>query len=242
MSKELIPMGQNIPAPRNLDEVQRLAKLMVASNFFKGTQDLAKAAVKIMAGQELGFSPVQSLMGIHFVNDRLTYEAALMASALKRRGYDYRPITLTDSEVAIEFFNYKGASIGKSKFTIQDATRAGLTGKANWKNYPRNMLWARAMSNGCRWFCADVFGGLVYTPEEMGADIDESGKVIVEESQSKDKAQALTEQLIAKSEAPATPPQEMTEANPLEGRSLSNGGTWPATPELSPDFDRELEV
>ena len=41
------------------------------------------------------------------------------------------------------------------------------------------MLFARAMSNGVRWYCPDVFAGMaVYTPDEMGADVDGEGNVI----------------------------------------------------------------
>jgi hypothetical protein len=41
------------------------------------------------------------------------------------------------------------------------------------------MLFARAMSNGAKWFCADVFGGPVYTPDELGAAIDmETGEML----------------------------------------------------------------
>jgi hypothetical protein len=41
------------------------------------------------------------------------------------------------------------------------------------------MLFARAMSNGVRWYCPDVFSGApTYTPEELGADVTESGDVI----------------------------------------------------------------
>jgi hypothetical protein len=31
------------------------------------------------------------------------------------------------------------------------------------------MLFARAMSNGCKWYTPDVFNGPVYVPEEMQA-------------------------------------------------------------------------
>ena len=36
------------------------------------------------------------------------------------------------------------------------------------------------MSNGVKWFCPDVFGGPVYSPDELGATVDaEEGSVIV---------------------------------------------------------------
>jgi hypothetical protein len=55
--------------------------------------------------------------------------------------------------------------IGESTFTIQNATKAGLVNKQVWKDYPRNMLFARAVSNGARLFCADII--TAYTPEEV---------------------------------------------------------------------------
>jgi hypothetical protein len=61
----------------------------------------------------------------------------------------------------------RGQTIGVSSFTMEDAKRAGLSGGDNWKKYPRNMLFARAMSNGAKWYCPDVFGGPVYTPDEL---------------------------------------------------------------------------
>jgi len=40
------------------------------------------------------------------------------------------------------------------------------------------MLFARAISNGAKWFCPDIFGGPVYTPDELGAEVDEEGDII----------------------------------------------------------------
>ena len=41
------------------------------------------------------------------------------------------------------------------------------------------MLFARAMSNGVKWFCPNIFLGVpVYTLEELGAKVDEDGEVI----------------------------------------------------------------
>ena len=50
---------------------------------------------------------------------------------------------------------------------MEDARRAGLENKFIWKQYPRNLLFARALTNGARWYCAEIFGGAVYTREEL---------------------------------------------------------------------------
>ena len=238
MSNELTQVNNFVPAPTDLNEVQRLANLLLASGYFKGVKDLAQGCVKVLAGQELGISPVQAMMGIHFVNDRLCYEAVLMGSALKRRGYTYKGAA-TAEKAEIVFFGPDKEQIGVSTFTIEDAKQAGLTGKNNWKNYPRNMLWARAMANGCRWFCPDVFGGPVYTPEEMGADVDGEGKILIVAEENKTAAQSLTAKL---KNAPESSPQQKENDRLSEPSELAKGGTWPTVDPSAHDFETELEV
>jgi len=64
-----------------------------------------------------------------------------------------------------------GERRGVSRFTLDDARKAQLikeSAKAAWNTSPRNMLLARAMSNGVKWFVPEVMGGLpVYTPGEI---------------------------------------------------------------------------
>lgn len=151
-----------------LDEVLTLGKTLAASGYFNDTRDAAQAAVKVLAGQELGLGPIASMTGIYIVKGRVTMSANLMAAQIKRSGrYNYRVTTMTNDAVVVEFYE-SGQSIGVSSYTADDAKAAGLWGSSDpWKKSPRNMLFARAMSNGARWFCPDIFAGPVYTPDEM---------------------------------------------------------------------------
>lgn len=150
--------------------IQRQAKMFLASGFFGNIKDLSQACAKMQIAQSLGLEPVQGLMGIHMVQGRLTVEAALLSAIAKRSGYEFRALKHDNTTAKVEVRNQKGEKLGESEFTLDDAKRAGLTEKDNWKKYPKNMLWARAMSNACRWFCSDAFGGPVYVPEELGVD------------------------------------------------------------------------
>lgn len=154
-----------------MPDVVQLGQLMSASGFFQDTKDAAQAVVKILAGKEIGVGPVAAMTGIHIVQGRVTMSANLIGAAIKRSGrYTYRVRELTAQVCRLEFFE-AGESIGVTDFAWADAERAQLAGKAIWKQYPRNMLFARAMSNGARFFCPDVFGGPIYTPEELGATV-----------------------------------------------------------------------
>lgn len=163
-------------------EIGTLAETFVKSRLFKDVGDIHQAVVKLLYGQELGLSPMQSMLGIYTVEGKPSPSAATMAAVIKRSGrYLVRTVRHTDQLCTLEFLERLGGrweSVGLSEFTIGDAQRAGLASKSTWKQYPKAMLWARALSQGARWYCAEVFGGPVYTPEELGAEVGEEGDVI----------------------------------------------------------------
>jgi hypothetical protein len=158
------------------DEAARAAKAMAGSGYFQDAKAVEQAMVKIMAGHEMGFGPFASMTGIHVISGKPTVGANLMAAAVKAHPvYDYRVRKMENDEVVLEFFAH-GESLGVSSFNKDDAKAANTK---NISAFPRNMLFARAMSNGVRWYCPDVFNGsAVYTPEELGADVDEDGRVV----------------------------------------------------------------
>jgi len=157
--------------------LNEMGQVLVKSGFFADVKDASQAIVKVLAGRELGFGPIASMTGIYIVKGKPTLSANLMAAAIKRDPrYNYRVVQLTD-EVCELIFLEKGEEIGRSIFTKNDATKAGTQ---NMGKFPRNMLFARALSNGVKWHCPDVMSGApVYTPDELGARVDgETGEII----------------------------------------------------------------
>jgi hypothetical protein len=167
-------------------QVGNIAKVMAASGMFPDIQkDGAKAFVKILAGQEMGIAPFEAMGGISIIQGKATIGGNIMAAKVKGSGkYDYK-IRKRDREgCSIEFFEKnaegKWESLGTETFDKEDANAAQLAGKDMWKKYPKNMYFNRAISNGVRTYCPDVLGsGPVYTPEEMGAPVDEDGNAIL---------------------------------------------------------------
>jgi hypothetical protein len=167
----------------SVEDLGQIGQIFVKSGFFADTRDAAQAIVKVMAGQELGFAPIASMTGVYIVKGKVSLSANLMAAAIKRSGrYTFKVLHLDAKECSIEFYEILGGTrypIGVSSFTMAEASQAGLAGSATWKNFPRNMLYARAMSNGAKWYCPDVFGGPIYTPDELGAAVDgETGEMV----------------------------------------------------------------
>jgi hypothetical protein len=130
---------------------------------FADVKSAQQAMVKIMAGAEVGLPPFQSMSGIHIIVGKPVIGAGLIASKIKGSGkYDYKVIQNDEKACSLDFYQGK-EKIGNSTFTMEDAKKAQTK---NLEKHPRNMLFARAISNGCKWYTPDVFGGPVYVPEE----------------------------------------------------------------------------
>ena len=89
-------------------------------------------------------------------------------------------------------------SLGISDFDMKDAKAAGVSMNAgsSWSKFPRNMLFARAVSNGFKWYCPNAIGGLrVYTPEEVGAPVNDDGDLDISKAKFADSVEIEKEQV-----------------------------------------------
>lgn len=156
--------------PLDLDPL-RIAAAFKASGMFPDLQSEAQAVVKIVAGQEVGFGPMASMQSIQMIQGRPTFSANALSALVKMHPtYNYRVVAHDATVCRIEFLE-NGELTGVSEFTMEDAQRAGLVGGTNWKKYPKAMLFARALSQGVRWYAPDVTAGsAAYVPEELGGD------------------------------------------------------------------------
>jgi hypothetical protein len=174
------------PLPARRDTVvfeldQRRARAYAASKYWPDAATLAQALVKIEAGRELGLPAIVAMSEVHVIQGKPTLGAGALATLVKNSGrYDYRVVELTDERCVLRFVDVQAGDLGESVFTMDDARKAGLAGRSTWRQYPRNMLFARALSNGVAWFCPDVTTGRVYVPDELdgiGAVLEEPAKV-----------------------------------------------------------------
>lgn len=160
----------------NTNDVMTNAKLFAESGMFTDAKQMAQAFVKIQAGQEMGIGAFASMTGINIIMGKPTISAGLIAGAVKGSGkYDYKVKEMSEKVCSIDFFQGKDF-LGNSTFTIEDAKKQSTK---NLDKFPKNMLFARAISNGQKWFCPDIFQISVYVPEEMPQEIQDVNHVEV---------------------------------------------------------------
>jgi hypothetical protein len=161
---------------KSTSDALSIGETFFKSGMFADIKSAQQAVVKIMAGAEMGISPFAAMAGIHIIQGKPKIGAGLMAARVKGFGkYDYRVVEHTDKVCSIEYFQV-AKSLGISTFTIEDARKAGTK---NLDKFPKNMLFARAMSNGVKWYTPDIYESPVYVPEEMEAVTEDATSIEV---------------------------------------------------------------
>lgn len=161
------------PQPMELDPMT-VARAFKESGMFPDLKSEAQAVVKIVAGQEVGFGPMAAMQAVQMIQGKPTFSANALAALVKRHpAYNYRTREHTAESCSIEFYE-DGEPCGISTFSMADAQAAGLNRNQTWQKYPKAMLFARALSQGVRWYAPDVTAGAAaYVPEELGGEHDE---------------------------------------------------------------------
>jgi len=119
-------------------------------------------------------SPIEFARTYHIVNGRLSMRADAMQAQFLRQGGRIRWLTSTNEKCEAIFSHPEYAPEGVTlSLTIEEMVDSGVAVdgrgqlKQTWKSFPRQMLRARVVSEGCRMLTPGIVAG-IYTPEEVG--------------------------------------------------------------------------
>ena len=154
MSNALVPVA----------DIEKMAVAIAKSKMF-GMKTPEEAFALMLIAQAEGMHPAIAARDYHVIQGRPTLKADAMMARFQQAGGKVQWDVYTDAEVTGTFSHPAGGSL-KLTWTYAQASKIGLTGKDNWRNYPRAMLRARCISEGIR----TVYPGCVvgtYTAEEI---------------------------------------------------------------------------
>lgn len=160
------------------DYIARLAPSTILPTAYRG--NAANAFVAAETGAALGLEPLQALASIAVINGRATLSSDLMAAVIRRAGHTLRIVENSPESVTATLIR---ADDKKFEFTVtwdkDKAVKAGLWGqKGPWSQYPTQMLRARAITEVARQGASEALMGMIYSPEDFGATITDTGEVI----------------------------------------------------------------
>lgn len=144
-------------------DMEKMAGAIAKSNLF-GVKTPDQAIALMLLAQAEGMHPAKAIQEFHIIQGRPALKADAMLGRFQRAGGSVQWKKLQDDEV-IGIFSHPQGGSAEISWTYQMANHIGLTSKDNWRNYPRQMLRSRVISEGVR----TVFPGCItgiYTDEE----------------------------------------------------------------------------
>jgi len=147
-----------------VQDIERMAQAVASSNMF-GIKNVEQGVALMLIAQAEGMHPAIAARDYHVVQNRPVLKADAMLARFQQAGGSVSWKVYTDTEVTGIFTHPQGGSL-ELTWTFEQARKIGLTGKDNWRNYPRAMLRARVISEGIRTVYPGCVVG-VYTPEEV---------------------------------------------------------------------------
>lgn len=158
----------------------------------------------------LGVSRINALTSIHVIEGKPSASADLIAGMVRRAGHRLR---LVGDETFAEAHLIRADDpefTYKARWDLDKARAAGLLGKGVWKAYPAAMLRARAITEVARMGASDALFGCIYTPEELGAEVDDEGDVVhsittVRSTEASGAEAAADEALPVRGDGPSAP-------------------------------------
>ncbi len=146
-------------------DLQAMAAEVAKSGLFKMTAP--QILTLMLVAESEGVHPVRALMMYDVIDGRPALKAVTMVARFQQAGgkIQWRE---TSDEAAEAVFSHPTANPDgvAVRYTIEDAKRAQLAHKDNWKKNPADMLVARVSSRGVRRCLPGVIMGL-YDPDEV---------------------------------------------------------------------------
>ena len=174
-----IAIRDNGVMPQTLQGKSELSIHLLKSQALpKHYRNAEQVLMAIQLGAEMNVAPMMAVMNVFFVDGRPSASVKMqMASARRNPEFAGLSFKVTDKEAAVTI-KRKHNDIEESAtvaFSMDDAQRAGLINKSNWRAYPKQMMLARAIGDALRYIFPDSVP--IYQPDELGADTDNGMEV-----------------------------------------------------------------
>jgi len=179
------PQGQAAAIPAKLAYARELANSGLLPTAYR--RNPANVLWAVEYGEMLGLPPMAAMTGVHVIDGKPTASAGLISGLVRQAGHQLRvwgdnksaTCEITRSDDAEHPFSVTW-TLKREPGDNPSAEQAKLLGKDVWQKYPASMLKSRAITQCARDACEEVLYGLHYTPEELGAEVDEDGVVVGE--------------------------------------------------------------
>lgn len=145
------------------NDMQVMAEAVAQSGLF-GMKKYNEALALMLVAQSEGAHPATITQDYDIIQGKACRKTHSVLARFQQFGGSVEWHELTDAVADATFAHPKGGKL-RMTWTFDQAKKAGLTGKDNWKNYPRAMLRARCIAEGVRAVYPAAIGGMPVSEE-----------------------------------------------------------------------------
>ena len=181
---------------------QRICNTEFVPKGLRGSAEKVLAA--LLLGQEKGIGAMTALQHIDVIEGKAVSNSELKQALAQSAGARIRVMESSATRCVIHAWPAgEGGEPTVVTWTIEDAKQAGLTGKDNWRKYPKRMLFRRASADATAMVAAAAIVGLPPSVDEIEDDAYTAAQAAPE---------ATSRRTVArrKPEPPAEPPAART--------------------------------
>jgi hypothetical protein len=154
---------------QELQTLKAMAAIAVNSGKYGGDYNEATILNIFFTAKSLGIDPMVALNGgFNIIKGKINMGAHFMTALARRKGHSIKVIEMTDKKCVIIGQRKDNGDSVKYEYTWEEATRADLTGKPNWKSNPKQMLYCGCVRNVFRILFSDL--GIAYDADEMNVE------------------------------------------------------------------------
>jgi hypothetical protein len=159
-----IALQERAPAPLDLmlselQSTQKMCEALMQTPHYKKLGSEGIFAI-VQKARTLNVNALDALNGaLYYVNGKVEMSSNMMMQLIRQAGHSVTKDSRSDDSVCILHGKRKdNGDTWSESFSIADAKRAGIY-KNVWEKYPRNLMFARALSNLARQLFPDVIKG-----------------------------------------------------------------------------------
>lgn len=150
------------------NEMESMASYIVRSKLF-GAKDESQAMSLMLLAQAEGLHPMTAVQDFDIVQGRPARKTHSILARFQAAGGSVAWEEISSTRACGTFSHKQGGAL-RVEWTFEQAKKAGLTGKDNWRNYPQAMLRARCIAEGVRAVFPGAIGGMLTVEEAQDVE------------------------------------------------------------------------
>lgn len=194
-----------------LSDMQVMAEAVARSGLF-GMKSPDQALALMLVAQSENQHPATITQDYDIIQGKACRKTHSVMARFQQMGGKVEWHHLSES-IADATFSHPAGGALRIEWTIEQARKAGLTNKDNWKNYPRAMLRARVIAEGVRAVYPAAIGGMMIAEEAQDSGERDMGTI-----------DRSTGEVRQKQELPPCPDTKLDRwiANVREGKAVAD--------------------